>query len=690
LIYVVMAFCASFVGTNFAFAETLDCTSSSSDPLCNRTDPIGSSSDVFAYPNAPSGNIVTIINNNDETGSVYGGVKKVTAQVIVQENKIYVTKSDIGKDVIGGYAKSDADASAGSNTVNISESTIGSDVHGGYAISSNGAASAVRNIVTFENNSDADYLDGGISNGKTYSTASFNVVNVNNINNNQILIVEGTASGADGAIIITEGNQVFVNNSTASFLVGSYQLEIDNVTSSSNDNIVKIENSTVETVIGSIIEAGGNSSRSHVGNSVEINDSNADIVYLVYSRTEGEGGTIQFDNNSLTLSGNTAITKDVYGDYFDDLSTVTRTVSGNALNIRRPKAGGITIGGDLKNFQILNFFLPDTFAAGDTMLKVGGTAEIDDNEVNVGIEGSSSPLKAGDEVTLIDASAGILSGTPRNRSSNGQGMQGVSLLYDFDIYTQNNKLLARVAGVGPSVNPQVKALSEGFLSGMGLMIMGADTLADQGIAGAVDAAKAGAAREGFGLAGFGTVSGGRIRYNTGSHVDVSGFSLLAGLSLGQDLTPGRLTLGAFFEYGLGDYNTYNSFSNAASAHGGGDTSYVGGGILGHFAFIDTGPGHFYAEATARMGRVESDFSSSDIRDINGRKADYDSESLYYGLHFGAGYVWNITDAASLACTVNTSGPGRKAILPDCLPAIPFTLMPSTRTAYGLAVVLPML
>jgi outer membrane autotransporter protein len=48
-----------------------------------------------------------------------------------------------------------------------------------------------------------------------------------------------------------------------------------------------------------------------------------------------------------------------------------------------------------------------------------------------------------------------------------------------------------------------------------------------------------------------------------------------------------------------------------------------------------------------MGRVESEFSSSDLRDTNGRKADYDSESLYYGLHFGAGYVWNITDAASL-------------------------------------------
>jgi hypothetical protein len=51
--------------------------SSSSDSLCNRLDPIGSSSGVFAYPNAPSGNFVTIKNNNEETGSVNGGVKKI-------------------------------------------------------------------------------------------------------------------------------------------------------------------------------------------------------------------------------------------------------------------------------------------------------------------------------------------------------------------------------------------------------------------------------------------------------------------------------------------------------------------------------------------------------------------------------------------------------------------------------------
>jgi outer membrane autotransporter protein len=36
-----------------------------------------------------------------------------------------------------------------------------------------------------------------------------------------------------------------------------------------------------------------------------------------------------------------------------------------------------------------------------------------------------------------------------------------------------------------------------------------------------------------------------------------------------------------------------------------------------------------------------------LRDTQGRSADYDSSSAYYGFHAGAGYVWNLTEAASL-------------------------------------------
>jgi outer membrane autotransporter protein len=204
--------------------------------------------------------------------------------------------------------------------------------------------------------------------------------------------------------------------------------------------------------------------------------------------------------------------------------------------------------------------------------------------------------------------------------------------------------LATVTKAG--LNEQTKSLSEGFISGLGLVTQGADMIAGQGMDSAVRAARAGLSG-GYGLATFGTISGGSVRYNTGSHVDMHSVSLLAGLSKGFDLTPGHLTLGAFFEYGNGSYDTHNSFSNAASVKGDGDMYYIGGGILGRMDFVNTGPGHFYAEASGRAGGVHNEYDSSDLRDAFGRKASYDSSSAYYGLHLGAGYVWNITDKASL-------------------------------------------
>lgn len=150
-----------------------------------------------------------------------------------------------------------------------------------------------------------------------------------------------------------------------------------------------------------------------------------------------------------------------------------------------------------------------------------------------------------------------------------------------------------------------------------------------------------------GFAGFGTLSGGSLRYDSGSHTDMESLSMLTGLSWGLDLAPGRLTLGAFFEYGNGSYDTYNSFSNAASVHGDGNAWYMGGGLLARLDFLNTGPGRFYAEACGRAGKTHNKYDTSDLRDARGRKADYDSDSPYYGLHLGTGYIWNINEKASL-------------------------------------------
>jgi hypothetical protein len=116
----------------------------------------------------------------------------------------------------------------------------------------------------------------------------------------------------------------------------------------------------------------------------------------------------------------------------------------------------------------------------------------------------------------------VLTGSLANSTANGQGMQGVTLLYEFNLMIENNRLLAEVADLG--INPQAKALSESGISAMTLINQGADLAAGQGMSNAVSAA----AREGQGargpsLAGFGAVSAWRENERSGAQ---DGFSNL--------------------------------------------------------------------------------------------------------------------------------------------------------------------
>ncbi len=362
------------------------------------------------------------------------------------------------------------------------------------------------------------------------------------------------------------------------------------------------------------------------------------------------GGALSVDIGTLNATnGNVAFTVDNTAAANVRIGTL-ELGDGRTFTLIRDNSGDVTINaytvrgeaaftGDLNAAgKAMNFYIPATMGNGETMLTVDGAADITGAAVNVGIDGASSLLQVGDQVVLIDA--GTLTGNQANNAANGQGMQGVTLRYLFDLTTAGDQLLATVSGIGPQVNEQTKALSEGFLAGLILANQGADLVAGQGMRQAVNAG-------GNGLGAFGALAGGWSRYNTGSHVDMSSITLLTGLAYGVDTAPGRLTLGAFFEFGNGSYDTYNSFSTAASVNGDGDAYYLGGGVLGRMDFANTGPGRFYAEGSARIGSLRDDYNGGDLRDAMGRSANYDSSSLYYGLHLGTGYLWNVNEKASL-------------------------------------------
>ena len=348
----------------------------------------------------------------------------------------------------------------------------------------------------------------------------------------------------------------------------------------------------------------------------------------------------ELTSNQLTLYGGTVFDRGSHNHSLDNGILSVNGVNGQSAMYK----------GDLSaRNATLNFISP--VHPTQPLLRVTGDTDVSGSACNVGLAGGTS-LASGSTLPLLEVDPDKTLTANNLQRGNGIVQIGSTVAHDINADVNLDPTTRRLNALTAQVSPgratdQSKALPEGFLGGLALNLQGADLVAGRGMDSAVRASSGTDDAERHGFAGFGALSGGSLRYNTGSHLDMNSLSLLTGLAWGIDLAPGRLTLGAFFEYGNGSYDTHNSFTNAASVDGDGNAYYLGGGILARMDFVNTGPGRFYAEASGRAGKTHNEYDSSDLRDAAGRKADYDSSSPYYGLHFGTGYVWNINDAATL-------------------------------------------
>lgn len=166
------------------------------------------------------------------------------------------------------------------------------------------------------------------------------------------------------------------------------------------------------------------------------------------------------------------------------------------------------------------------------------------------------------------------------------------------------------------------------------MTRGADLIADQAFS-AINAQN-----NQNGWLPFAMLSAQHNRYNSSSHIKSNDFLLIGGLSYQQS----NLTAGAFVEGGLGNYDTYNSFYNAADVKGDGDNRYYGLGLLGRYDF-DNG---LYADVSLRFGRNRNKFDTNDIQNIaTGQFANYNVTSNYVSAHIGTGYIMQLNDKNQL-------------------------------------------
>jgi hypothetical protein len=296
----------------------------------------------------------------------------------------------------------------------------------------------------------------------------------------------------------------------------------------------------------------------------------------------------------------------------------------------KPNAGGA----DFRNVS-LSYTIPRAAADGVTFLRVAsGNAVVDNTtQFDIAYESGRPDIDVGEGFILLDAAGGGLNSAGFTQLK-AQTPSGDTFTIEIPPDDQDRiwAVLASLSPTGPAYE-RLKAYAESRAASLAFVNQGLDFMINRGFGSAL-AATAG---PGFRFGAFGGVGGGRSRYNTGSHVDVEGVTLPAGLGIGADIPYGRLTLGAFFEGGWGNYTSYNSFGNAASVKGGGNTNYYGGGILGRYD-LRTGPlSGLHFDASARMGRTDTEFRTDDIQ-YNGTSARFDTAVLYYSLHGGIGYV----------------------------------------------------
>ena len=140
-----------------------------------------------------------------------------------------------------------------------------------------------------------------------------------------------------------------------------------------------------------------------------------------------------------------------------------------------------------------------------------------------------------------------------------------------------------------------------------------------------------------GVSSFAQMGGGSMRQETGSHVDTHTWNAILALGHQNKKERGTFEYGAFFEYGSGNYSTFNG-----DERGDGSMHYTGGGLLAKW----TANHGMYVEGSLRAGSVHDD-ARNVLRDGNGVPYSYETNAPYFGGHIGVGKEIAFDDIHSL-------------------------------------------
>ena len=606
-----------------------------------------------------AGNMVVI--NGGIAGSIFGaGVDKGNAT----GNTIVVNSGTTGP-LRGVYIKNQGTAE--SNTVIINNGSVQGVVYGALITGEAESKAAGNGIIVNGGSVNFGSLYGAVvENG----TAEGNYVIVNNVkpdssfdvwgvevrngtakNNLVIYNNEGTVEGfLEGAHVgyftetadnKAENNAVIINNGT--ILRGVYGARVGEGSAEGNAAIINggTIKSDVYGVYGGYTEYG-----SAEGNAAIINDGS--IESNVYGGYAYEGDAL---NNQVNINGG-KIAGTVYGGYATEGKAKGNviTISGDA-DLREA-----TLIAGVENANSGNFLLSENTAgentirlngwsgsvagiSGTDVIEINGSKLTDNNgilNITSGKEGDlrgttirvnsiagGQNVAVGDNLTIItsknNANLGIEAENIEISEDGIMGGVASSINGVFDIDESTGKIVFTVKSVQAA--KQTAITTETRAAAAAMVNQGSEVIADS-----ISKLQ----YEDAGVSTFATISGNNSKYKTGSYVDINGWNGIVGAAKTKVTNSGKLSYGAFFENGSGNYNTYNDF-NGNVLRGDGNAVYNGGGLLMRYA-KENG---VYTEASVRAGLAKNEVSHA-LAETGGQTHGFKTENAYYGAHIGIG------------------------------------------------------
>lgn len=502
--------------------------------------------------------------------------------VTIKSGEITSSSAEYGGGIYGAWADREGSIT-NNNTVIIEGGEINANIYGAYGYLVNDEDS--------DKNDDIDdsvitsnkvIISGGTINGKVYAADTRRIEGT--LKNNGIEI-SGTANlsntelaGYRDAQKIEKATDIYLN-------IHDFTGNEGKIKGINHFNIVDISNSIVDAESVDYVDV------------INIKNQNKSTVNLGKVNTKSNDARSDFQNGSIINTDSK-----IKAQSLENINSIN--VDMTAINWEKDSA----------------------------VIDVSGTADLRGTDISAtGIlaAAAGTEVQNGDRMSLIKANT--LTGANAANVNVDKLQIGFATEAKVEVQDGNNSIDFVITG-GKQATEQVSIIGESRTAAIAFVNQGSDIL--NNACGLMDDGK-------YGIKTFAAAHGNYSKYETGSHIRVNGWSMLAGVGSSEKVNDGTFSWGVFFENGSGNYRTYNDY-NGFNLEGFGSAVYNGGGALARYR---SNAGN-YAEVGLRAGMLKNSLGNA-VADGYGVQGGYDEETSYYGAHLGVGHIFAVDENSNV-------------------------------------------